>query len=84
MGYVGAYGHGLSLLTGWLPVSFQAVSALVLLAVVLRRAPRRWYLLWLPTAAVVGGSVAALVRWRVAADGLTNDPAPRALWIWTG
>ena len=71
-------------MTGWLPSALQAVTALVLLAVVLRPAPRRWYLLWLPTAAVVGGAGARTGAWRLAADGLTNDPAPRALWIWTG
>ncbi len=83
MGQVGPYGHGLSLLTGWLPITFPAVAVLVLLVVVLRRGPRRWYLLWLPVAALVGTGVALLVAWRVAADGLTNDPAPAALWVWT-
>ncbi len=77
-----SYGHGLSLLTGWLPLTLQVVTVLVLLAVVLRRAPRRWYLLWLPASAVVGAAVALLVRGRLAADGVTDDPAPLALWIW--
>jgi S-formylglutathione hydrolase FrmB len=80
---VGGYGRGLSLLTGWLPITLQVVAALVLLAVVLRRAPRRWYIGWVPAAVLAGVVVALLVSWRVAADGLTNDPAPPALWVWT-
>ena len=82
MGVMSSYGRGLSLLTGWLPVAIQVVAVLVMLAVVVRRAPRRWYLLWLPAAAVTGAVVALLVRGRVAAQGLTDDPAPLALWIW--
>lgn len=82
MGVMPSHSHGLSLLTGWLPVTLQVVTALVLIAVVVRRAPRRWYLLWLPAAAVVGAGVALLVRGRLAADGVTDDPAPLALWIW--
>ena len=58
------------------------MTALVLLAVVVRRAPRRWYLLWLPAAAVAGAGAAVLVRGHLAADGVTDDPAPLALWIW--
>jgi S-formylglutathione hydrolase FrmB len=74
---------GLSLLTGWLPLTLEIVAAVVLLVVVLR-STRRWYLLWLPLAALVGAGVALAIRYEVSADGLTNDPAPVALWIWTG
>lgn len=77
-----SYGGSLSLLTGWLPVTLQIMAVLVLLAVVLRPAPRRWYLLWLPVAVVVGAGVALVVRDRLATDGLTDDPAPLALWVW--
>src|SRR5690242_7467390 len=84
MGPVGSYGRGLSLLTGWLPIGIQIVAVLVVLVVVLRSAPRRWYLLWLPVAVVAGTVVAGLVAGRVAADGLSDDPAPPALWVWIG
>src|SRR5690349_12879717 len=77
MGPVGSYGRGLSLLTGWLPIGIQIVAVLVVLVVVLRSAPRRWYLLWLPVAVVAGTVVAGLVAWRVAADGLSDDPGRR-------
>src|SRR5689334_17242361 len=79
---VSSYGRGLSLLTGWLPVTLQVVAVLVLLVVLVRRAPRRWYLLSLPVAAVAGAGVAVLVRGRIAADGLTDDPAPVVVWVW--
>jgi len=84
MGPVGSYGRGLSLLTGWLPIGIQIVAVLVVLVVVLRSAPRRWYLLWLPVAVVAGTVVAGLVAGRVAAEGLSDDPAPPALWVWVG
>ncbi|MCE0766302.1 esterase family protein [Pseudonocardia kujensis] len=81
---MGHYGHGLSLLTGWLPVAIPAVTAAVLLVALVRRAGRRWYLVWLPVAAVVGLAASLLVREQVTADGLTDDPAPVVLWIWIG
>ncbi|HVH20963.1 MAG TPA: hypothetical protein VNA11_00760, partial [Pseudonocardia sp.] len=76
-------GRGLSLLTGWLPITLQVVAALALLAVLARRAGRRWYLGWVPIAGVVGIGAAVLVRHQIGADGLTNDPVPDAVWIWT-
>jgi predicted exporter len=51
--------HGLSLLTGWLPMTFEGVAAVVLLVVVVRRSAR-WWLLWLPVAVAVGACVAAV------------------------
>jgi S-formylglutathione hydrolase FrmB len=83
MRHVVPHGHGLSLLTGWLPLALQVAATLVLVAVVVRRAPRRWWLLWLPGAVVAGAGVALLVRYRVTADGLIEGPAPLGPWIWT-
>ena len=40
MGGVRPYGHGLSLLSGWLPLSLQVLAGLAVLAVALRRGRR--------------------------------------------
>ena len=39
---------------------------------------------WLPWALIVGVALAASAYWYVASQGLSDDPAPRALWIWIG
>ena len=83
MGGVVPYGRGLSLLTGWLPITLQVLAGLAVILVVTRRPGRRWYTAWLPAAALVGVGVALLVRHRIGADGLTNDPVPAVVWIWT-
>ena len=66
---------------GWLPISIQAVAALVLVLAVGWRS-RRWRLLWVPVAALVGVGVAIGTHWVIASDGLAGDPAPHQLWIW--
>ncbi|OHV04818.1 alpha/beta hydrolase [Mycobacterium talmoniae] len=66
---------------GWLPLTVQCVAVLVLLAAIGWRS-RRWRRLWLPVAAVLGVAAAALVHWYIAANGLADDPAPTALWVW--
>jgi S-formylglutathione hydrolase FrmB len=76
-------GHGVSLLSGWLPLTVQIVAGLVVLAAIGRR-PRRWLLRTLPVLAALGVAVVLLVRHYVSANGLASDPAPAALWIWTG
>jgi S-formylglutathione hydrolase FrmB len=69
-----------SLLTGWLPVSVQVITALVLLAALrVRRLPR-----WIPVLAAVGVSAALLVRHYIAVHGLSSDPVPPPLWVWIG
>ena len=51
----------LALTHGWVPMTAQVVAAIALgLAVAWRS--RRWRLLWLPVAAVVGGDVVHSVR----------------------
>lgn len=66
---------------GWIPITVQVVAALVLVLAVGWRS-RRWRLIWVPVAAVVGGGVAALAHWYIASDGLAGDPAPNQLWLW--
>ncbi|WP_269853531.1 alpha/beta hydrolase [Streptomyces sp. RPT161] len=74
---------GVSLLNGWLPLTAQIVTV-VLLVVVVGWRTRRWRLLWLPVAAAVGVLGALVVRWYVDANALATDPAPTSLWVWIG
>jgi S-formylglutathione hydrolase FrmB len=77
------YHHGLSLLHGWVPPAVQAVAVVVLVVAIGWRS-RRWFLLSLPTAFGLGAAVAAAAHWYIDSQGLSGDPAPRALWIWIG
>jgi S-formylglutathione hydrolase FrmB len=77
------YRHGLSLLHGWLPLVIQAVAAVVLVGAVGWRS-RRWRLIWLPVAVVIGLLLAAWAHWYVDSQGLAGDPAPSSLWVWVG
>jgi S-formylglutathione hydrolase FrmB len=82
-GASGFAGHGVSLLTGWLPLTVQIAAGLVLLAAIARR-DRRWLRWRLPALAVSGAAAVLLCRYYVSANGLASDPAPVALWIWVG
>ncbi|BBY67309.1 alpha/beta hydrolase [Mycolicibacterium helvum] len=66
---------------GWLPLTVQIVAGLVLLLAVGWRT-RRWRLLWLPLAALVGIGAAWYAQWSISNDGLAGDPAPHQLWVW--
>ncbi|MDT5149588.1 MAG: hypothetical protein QOI01_1321 [Mycobacterium sp.] len=66
---------------GWLPLTIQAVTVVVLLAAIGWRT-RRWRLVWLPVAAMVGIAVAVTSHWLISSQGLADDPAPKLLWIW--
>jgi S-formylglutathione hydrolase FrmB len=70
-----------SLTHGWVPLSAQVIAVAVLLLAVGWRS-RRWRLLWLPLALLVGVALSGLVRWYIADQGWANDPAPPVLWIW--
>lgn len=72
----------LSLMHGWLPLTIQVITAVALVAAIGWR-NRRWRLVWLPTAVVVGLALTTLVYRYVASEGLAADPAPALLWIWT-
>jgi S-formylglutathione hydrolase FrmB len=74
---------GLSLLQGWLPLTLQ-VTAIVVLVLAIGFRTRRWWLVWLPVALVLGLAVAAWAHWFVDSQGMAGDPAPDSLWIWTG
>lgn len=77
------YQHGISLLAGWLPLTVE-VMAIVLGMIVLARRSRRWWLVWIPVAAAVGGlSVWLTYRYWTSA-GLSSDPPPATLWWWIG
>ncbi|MFG1933854.1 alpha/beta hydrolase [Mycobacterium sp. NPDC048908] len=80
---VGGYRGGVSLLHGWLPPTIWAVAAVALVAAIGWRS-RRWRLVWLPIAVVVGLILAACAHWYIDSEGLAGDPAPSSLWIWVG
>jgi S-formylglutathione hydrolase FrmB len=75
--------RGLSLLHGWLPGTIEAITATVLLLAVGWR-ERRWRLIWLPIAILIGVIAATWAHWYVDAQGMADDPAPPALWVWVG
>src|SRR5262249_17428232 len=61
----------------------QIIAAILLIAAISRRSGR-WQVRWLPWALIVGAALAAAAYWYVASQGLSDVPAPRALWIWVG
>ena len=76
--------HHLSLMHGWIPMTMQVMAAVALLVAIARRT-RRWRLVWLPWALVVGAALTAAAYWYIASEGLAgDDPAPHRLWIWIG
>jgi S-formylglutathione hydrolase FrmB len=71
-----------SLLSGWLPLTMQLITVIVLgVAVGIRT--RRWWLRWMPCVAAVGFGSALAVHWYIASEGLAGDPAPLMFWVWT-
>jgi S-formylglutathione hydrolase FrmB len=70
-----------SLLDGWVPITIQALSAVVLVLAIGWRS-RRWRLLWVPVSLLVGLAAAAGTYWYVEWAGIAGHPAPAALWIW--
>ncbi|OCB29072.1 hypothetical protein A5675_06295 [Mycobacterium malmoense] len=66
---------------GWLPTTIQVVAAVVLALAVGWRS-RRWRTVWLPGAALAGAAAAYLTHWYIVDRGLSDDPAPAALWLW--
>ncbi|MDT5086833.1 MAG: hypothetical protein QOJ61_3876, partial [Mycobacterium sp.] len=70
-----------SLMHGWVPGVIQAVSLSMLLVAIGWRS-RRWRLVLLPVAAVLGAALAGWSHWYITSGGLADDPAPRLLWWW--
>ncbi|ORW27193.1 hypothetical protein AWC19_03075 [Mycobacterium palustre] len=68
---------------GWLPATTQALAGVVLALAVGWRS-RRWRTVWLPAAAAVGLATAYLTHWYIVDRGLSEEPAPAALWLWVG
>ena len=66
---------------GWLPLTVQAVTVILLLAAIGWRS-RRWRLVWLPVAVAAGGALAAVAHWYISSQGMAGDPAPKVLWAW--
>ena len=62
----------------------QVVAVVALIAAIGWR-NRRWRLVWLPWAALVGVALAVAAYWYVARRGWRrHNPAPHSLWIWIG
>src|SRR5580693_5332073 len=74
----------LSLMHGWVPLTVQVVSAILLAmtSVALGRRSRRCRLVYVPVAALVGGTVAYGTHWYIVDRGLSEEPAPSTLWLW--
>ena len=75
--------HGVSLLSGWLPATLQVGAVIVLLLAIGWRS-RRWRLVWVPVAALIGVAAAALLHSYVAFAGIADNPALPLFWIWVG
>jgi S-formylglutathione hydrolase FrmB len=77
--------HHFSLMHGWIPITAQVVAGLLLIAAIGWR-NRRWRLVWLPSAALVGVALAVVADWYIASEGMSDktNPAPYSLWIWIG
>jgi len=73
----------ISLMHGWVPATVQTISAVVLVGAIGWRT-RRWRVLQVPLAFVLGVILAVWAHWDIASTGIAGDPAPRALWIWIG
>jgi S-formylglutathione hydrolase FrmB len=77
--------HHTSLMHGWVPMTVQVVAGIALVAAIGWR-NRRWRLVWLPWAALVGVTLAVAAYWYIASQALSDstNPAPHALWVWIG
>jgi S-formylglutathione hydrolase FrmB len=78
----GRFGHGISLLSGWLPLTIE-IATVVVLAVAIGWRTRRWRTVWLPAAMAIGVASALVARAYMNSQGLASDPAPLRLWVWT-
>src|SRR5690348_11966445 len=76
------YAHGVSLLDGWLPLTIEIIAVVALVSAIGWRT-RRWRLVWVPVTAAVGILAALGARAYMDSEGLSSDPAPLRLWVWT-
>ena len=70
-----------SLMHGWVPATIQVLAAVMLTSAVGWRS-RRWRTVWIPSTALAGGVAAYLTHWYIVDRGLSDEPAPAALWFW--
>ncbi len=70
-----------SLMHGWVPMTVQSVTAMVLVLAIGWR-DRRWRLVWLPVAVAAGAATAGWAHWHIRRNGLVDDSAPATLWLW--
>lgn len=68
---------------GWLPLVLHVAAVVALVAAIGWRT-RRWRLVWLPWALLVGTLLALAAYEYVASQGWSDDPAPQSLWVWIG
>jgi S-formylglutathione hydrolase FrmB len=71
----------MSLMHGWIPLTVQLIAAAVVLLAIGRRS-RRWLLLWVPLALLLGVGLAEAFYWYLTDQGVADEPAPLALWAW--
>jgi len=76
------FGHGVSLLGGWLPVTVEVLTVVAVVAAVGWRT-RRWRRVWVPAGVAFGVAVALGARAYMNSEGLASDPAPLKLWVAT-
>jgi S-formylglutathione hydrolase FrmB len=76
------FGHGTSLLGGWLPLTIEIVTVVTLIVAIGWRT-RQWRLAWVPACAGIGVITALGARAYLDSEGLASDPAPLTLWVWT-
>jgi S-formylglutathione hydrolase FrmB len=70
-----------SLMHGWIPVTVQVLTAIVL-ALAAGWRSRRWRTVYLPVAGLVGGVTVCWTHWYIRDRGLSEEPAPATLWLW--
>jgi S-formylglutathione hydrolase FrmB len=77
--------HHTSLMHGLVPITVQILAGIALVAAIGWR-NRRWRVVWLPWAALVGVTLVVASYWYIGSQGMADDtnPAPHGLWIWIG
>ena len=71
----------MSLIHGWMPVTVQVITAVVLVVAIGWRS-RRWRMISVPVALFVGVALTGAVGWFIEDQGLADHPAPLGLWVW--
>lgn len=73
-----------SLISGFLPISFQVVAAVLLVLLLTARRSRHWWARWVPLA-ILGGLISVGGAWWYAdQQGWIDRPLPPSVWLWMG